>query len=581
MRSFARQHHRFVHLLFGLLLPFSGYALDVSVAIDGLDRATTENVRAYLSIEQEKTRKELTQARLRLLHKRASEEIRQALQPFGYFKPEIDAELEQTGQAFRANYRITPGPLIRLAKVDVQILGEGSEDPELDFDFPLQAGDVLNQPTYDEGKQKLLSQVIEHGYLDAAYSRHRIIVNIQDYQAQIELHLNTGRKFRFGPVRFTQDVMSPEFLARYVRFEPGEPFSHERLLHLQANLIDSEYFSHVEILTLRDQAEGDRVPIEVICTPSKRDRYRLGLGYSTDTGPRITLDWKRRRVGPNGQRLNSELRLSQPRSNLKTEYMIPLQRPAKDALTYGFTLENYDTDSRKGNLALVNAKHSVGLENGWRRNLGLDYSYENFEVAEQDDSAFLLVPSVQWDRLKTDGHAYVQRGQHLDFRIEGAHESLLSSTSYLQFYTHDKFIQGFANGVWRVLARAEVGATLTQDLLDLPASKRFFAGGDNSIRGFDLDELGPVDEEGDVIGGRYLAVASLELERRIVGKWSAAVFLDAGNAFDPDYENDLAYGAGIGVRWQSPVGPVRIDLAAGLSADEVEPRLHVVVGPEL
>jgi translocation and assembly module TamA len=122
---------------------------------------------------------------------------------------------------------------------------------------------------------------------------------------------------------------------------------------------------------------------------------------------------------------------------------------------------------------------------------------------------------------------------------------------------------------------------LAQDLLELPASKRFFAGGDNSVRGYDLDELGPKDDEGNVIGGRYLAVLSLELERRIVGKWSAAVFLDAGNAFDPDYDTDLEYGAGFGVRWHSPVGPIRVDLAAGLSAENVEPRLHIVVGPEL
>jgi translocation and assembly module TamA len=581
MRSLTRSTRRLLPVVIGFGLPFCVYALDVSVEIDGLDKAAKENVRAFLSIEQEKGRKELTAARLRLLHKQASEEIRQALQPFGYFKPEIDAELRQTGEAFRAIYRVTPGPLIHLSKVDVQILGEGSDDPDLHSDFPLAEGDALNQQVYDEAKRRLLTRVIEHGYLDATYRLNKIYVNLKKYTARIELHLQTGKKFRFGQVRFTQDVMNPEFLARYVRFKPGDPFSHEKLLNLQSNLIDSEYFSHVEILTLRDQAEGDRVPIEVICTPNKRDRYRIGLGYSTDTGPRITLDWKRRRVGPNGQRLLSELRLSQPHSAFKTEYQIPLERPAKDSLTYGFTLDKYDTDSRKGHLALVNAKHSVGLENGWRRNLGLDYSYESFEVADQKDTAFLLVPSGQWSRIKSDGRSFIQRGQHLDFRIEGAHERILSTTSYLQVYTNDKFIHGFGDGDWRVLARAELGATLTQDLLDLPASKRFFAGGDNSVRGFDLDELGPEDEEGNVIGGRYLAVASLELERRIVGKWSAAVFLDAGNAFDPDYDTDLEYGAGFGVRWRSPVGPIRVDLAAGLSADEVEPRLHIVVGPEL
>ena len=568
-------------LLLGLLLPLSAYGLDYSVEIKGLDRDAAANARAFLSIEREKERKDLSVSRLRLLHKKAVAEIHKALEPFGYFKPEIKSDLRQQGERYQASYEVTPGPLIRLSEVDIQILGDGSSDPALTTRFPLAVGDVLNQAVYEQAKQRLLAKAIEHGYLDATYALRQVRVDLGPYQAHIRLHLKTGKHFRFGEVRFVQDVMNPEFLARYLRFKPGDPFSHEKLLELQSDLIDSEYFSQVEVLTLRDKAQGDRVPIEVVCTPNKRDRYRVGLGYSTDTGPRITLDWKRRRFGPNGHRLLSELRLSQPQSTFKTEYLIPLERPSKDSLSYGFALENYDTDARKGTLALVNAKHSVELENSWRRTLGLDYSYEDFEVADQRDTAFLLVPNVQWTRIKTDGKPFIQRGKRLDLRVEGAMERLLSSTSYLQFSTHDKYIHGFGGGDWRLLARADLGLTLAQELLELPASKRFFAGGDNSVRGFNLDELGPKDAEDQLIGGRYLAVASLELERRIVGKWSAAVFIDAGNAFDPDYATEIAYGVGFGVRWQSPVGPIRVDLAAGLSADQVEPRLHIVVGPEL
>ena len=581
MKRFPPLLYRLLLLLSGLLLPVAAHALNLSVEIKGLQGEVADNARAFLSIEQEKSRAGLSVSRLRLLHKKAPQEIRKALQPFGYFKPQITADLQEDGQTFRAVYEVAVGPQIRLSAVDIQILGEAGEDPSFHVDFPLAVGDVLNQAVYEKAKQALLAKAIENGYLDVSYRLHQVLVDMQTYQAQIKLHLDTGRHFRFGEVRFVQDVMNPQFLARYLRFQPGDPFSHEKLLNLQSDLIDSEYFSQVEVLTLRDQAEGDQVPIDVICTPNKRDRYRIGLGYSTDTGPRITLDWKRRRFGPNGHRLGSELRLSKPHSTFKTEYLIPLERPSKDSLSFGFSLDRFDTDSRKGTLALVNAKHSVELENGWRRALGLDYSYENYDVADQQDKAFLLVPNVQWTRLKTDGKSFIQRGKRLDLRIEGAHDRLLSSTSYLQMVTHDKYIYGFGGGKWRWLARTDLGVTWAKDLLELPASKRFFAGGDNSVRGFDLDELGPTDDEGQVIGGRYLAVASLELERRLVGKWSAAVFIDAGNAYDPDYNSDLAYGAGLGVRWRSPVGPIRVDLAAGLSADKVEPRLHIVVGPEL
>ena len=183
--------------------------------------------------------------------------------------------------------------------------------------------------------------------------------------------------------------------------------------------------------------------------------------------------------------------------------------------------------------------------------------------------------------LRTDSLDYIQRGHRINFRIEGAAEQLLSDTSYIQFHSNSKIIYGLGESKWRLLARADLGATLAQSLTDLPVSKRFFAGGDNSVRGFGLDEIGPRNATGEVIGGRFLAVGSIELERLLAGKWSAAVFLDAGNAFDPDYDTDIEYSAGVGIRWHSPVGPVRVDLANALSEESPSVRLHIVVGFEL
>ena len=567
-------------LLLGVLLPLAVYPLDVRITVKGLNGDLKTNVLAFLSVEQEKKRESLTPSRLRLLHKRATEEIRKALQPFGYFKPRVEGRLEQKDEIYWLTYQIEPGPQVRLGEVDFQVAGEGRNDPRVNTRFPLSEGDALDQVAYEKAKQQLLADTVEAGYLNARYTKHQLQVDLERYSASIRLHLDTGVRFFFGEVHFLQDVMNPEFLNRYVRFRPGDPYSYEKLLTLQSNLIDSEYFKSVEVHAQRERAEGDRVPIDIELTPNKRDRYRIGLGYSTDTGPRLTLDWKRRRVGPNGHRMRSELRVSKPHSTLSAEYLIPLQRPSKDYLSYGASSDRYDTDSRKGYLTLVNARQSVGSEIGWRRTVGLDYSYESYELADQEDIAFLLVPNIQWTRLKTDKKDFLLSGYKLDYRLEGAYDKFFSKTSYLQFSTHDKGIYGL-NEDWRLLARVDLGATRTDDLLKLPASKRFFAGGDNSIRGFDFEKLGPTNADGELVGGRYLAVGSVELERRIAGKWSGAVFFDAGNAFDPDYEAKVEYGAGFGVRWRSPVGPLRVDFASGLSADETQLRLHVVIGPEL
>ncbi len=569
-----------IYILIALLLPCSAQALNLSVKISGLERAQEANVRAFLSIEQERTHAGLTPSRLRLLHKRAPDEIRQALQPYGYFEPEIKSELNEYEHYSEAVYRIDPGAQAVLQSVDYQLSGEGSRERGLSAPFPLAEGDGLDLVLYEKAKESRLSQALELGYLDAHYREHEVRVEPQRRKASIRLHLETGPRFRFGEIRMQQDILDAEFLARYLSFGSGDPYSHEKLLELQSRLISTDYFKQVEINTRRDQAEGDRIPVDVLLKPNRKNRYRIGLGYSTDTGPRLTLDWTRRRFGRQGHHMRSELRVSNPESSLTSEYIIPLQRPTQDYLSFGATVNDYDMESSQGTRTLLNASRSVGLQRGWRRTLSLDYLYENFTVGAQDDNARLLVPGVNWSRLKGNSRHYIRKGKSLEFHIEGAADELLSTTSYLQFYTTNKFIHGL-NEDWRLLARLELGATLTDSVEDLPPSKRFYTGGDNTIRGFNYEELGPRNEVGEVIGGRYLAVGSLEIERRLGGGWSMALFVDGGNAYDPDFESEPAYGSGLGVRWHSPVGPVRFDLARGDYLGEQEWRLHLVVGPEL
>jgi translocation and assembly module TamA len=571
---------RLLYILIAVLMPASVLALDLNLRIDGLESEQEANVRAFLSLEQEREHAGLTASRVRLLHRLAVDEIRQALQPFGYFEPTIESTLSEEEGRFEAHYRIDAGRQVVLESVDFQVLGAGRREPHLAADFPLAEGDGLDLAQYEKAKQSRLSLALELGYLDAQYTTHEVRVEQERNRATIRLHLETGMRFRFGEIRMQQDILESEFLARYLSFGAGDPYSHEKLLDLQSKLIDTEYFKQVEVHVRRDQVEGDQIPVDVELTPNHKNRYRIGLGYSTDTGPRLTLDWKRRRFGREGHHMRSELRVSEPQVSLSSEYIIPLQRPTVDYLSFGATIDDYDMENKEGTRVLLNASHSIGLERGWRRTLSLDYLYENFTVGSQDDNARLLVPGIKWTRIKGNSREYIRKGKSLEFHLEGASDALLSTTTYLQFYTTNKFIHGL-NDNWRLLARLDLGATWTDSLLDLPPSKRFYTGGDNTIRGFSFEELGPRDEEGEVIGGRYLAVASLELERRLGRGWSAAVFVDGGNAYDPDYDAEAAYGAGLGIRWHSPVGPIRFDLAQGHYLDEREWRVHMVLGPEL
>lgn len=265
-------------------------------------------------------------------------------------------------------------------------------------------------------------------------------------------------------------------------------------------------------------------------------------------------------------------------SSLTGRYEIPLADPRSERLQLSASLlaESTDTaDSLKGQLGAAR----LGVRRGWREVLSLDYLGEYFDVGEASEFTGLLVPGVRWSRVWADDPIYTGHGLRVGAGLSGAHEALFADLSFLQVRAQVKYVRALGSR-WRAILRGEAGATVTSDFDALPATQRFFAGGDTSLRGFDFRALGPRDATGEVIGGRYLALGSVEIERRIRGPWGVAVFSDFGNAFN-DLSDPLEYSVGAGLRWLSPVGLVRADVAAGVSEDDLPARLHVVIGPDL
>ncbi len=406
------------------------------------------------------------------------------------------------------------------------------------------------------------------------------------------MEFDTGPRFAFGPVSFNQNVLDPSVLTGYVTFRPGEPFNASRLLELQRALSGGPYFSRVEVLPRRDLAEGLSVPVEVDLEPRKPQRYELGVGYGTDTGPRGTFEVEQRRLNRQGHRAEGELRGSLIEQSLAARYLIPSRYPATTVLTFfaGFArLDPGPTESIKG---LVGTSLSR-LRGEWQETFSLSFEREDFKVAEEEGLSNLLIPSAHWSRTWADDRIFPSRGQRVRLDLLGSHDAVLSSASFVQMRLHGKFIRSLSRRS-RVIARADLGATHTSSFAEfrnLPPTIRFFAGGDQSVRGFGFRELGPsdLDVEGErrVIGGRALATLSVELEQRFLERWGVAAFYDAGNAFEYDADNvsgsagSLKQGAGLGLRWLSPIGMVRADAALGVSERDLPFRFHLVIGPDL
>jgi len=573
-----------VLILATLPLVASGLALDVEVT--GLEGQRRDNVLALLGIYQERKDESMTPQRLRALYRRAPEQIREALAPFGLYRVEIDSSLSEPETAegtWVARFAVDPGEPVEIGRIDYRITGPGADNPRFPARFPMQVGDALIHSEYEKAKNRIVNAASEEGYLFADLARHQVLIDPVAYEAIIAFHLETGEQYYLGKVRFDQDLLTDGFLQKYVSFEPGVVYNPERLLQLQGRLIATEYFDNVEIRPQREQVGPNRrVPIDVIATRNKPNVYRVGVGYATDVGPRVSLDYRRRYIGRHGHYGKAEIEISQVEQSLVGEYRIPVRNPVRDYFVIRPEFYAFDTATREGDLFKLSVAQSIENAHGWRRIIGLDYRYEDYSVASSDDDSFNgLVPNISWAKVEADDPINTRNGYRAKIALQGTAKDLLSGSSWLSGTLDYKLIKSLGEDM-RFIGRSELGAIWANSISEVPATQRFFAGGDNSIRGWAFDVLGP-DEPGEstTVGGRFLAVGSLELERRIVGNWGAAVFTDFGNAFDPDYEQEWEQSVGVGVRYGTPIGPVRVDLAYALTKDPAGFRLHFSLGPDL
>lgn len=580
--------------LFLLFISHCLYATDtIQIQIEGIKAEMLDNVRAYLSIEQQKTHPRLSTSRIRNLHNRAPEEIQQALQPFGYYRVNVTSHLNQpttTQPQWRARYIIDLGKPLKITTLEIHIDGEANQDEafqKLLTNFPLKVGEVLNHQQYEKSKRSLLQLAEERGYFDAQLTQHEISFDELAYAAHISLRLDSNKRYRFGEVKFSNDWFNESLLQRFLTFKPGDFYTGNALLAFKNALTNSDYFARVEVELEREATTADlQVPVKVTLELHKRNRYAVGIGYGTDTGVRSSVEWKRHYLNRYGHQLATKIELSEIRQSATTRYHIPIGTTLDNFLTLTAGYKDESTDTSDSKLLLLGiGKHQTRslLRRKLEEVIGIEYRDERYTVGSDSGHAKLLMPYINWSYVKADNRIYTWHGHKIELGVRGALDNLGSNVSFLQTRLNTTFIRRlWAKG--RIIARSELGYT-SMDLLDsefshLPPSIRFFAGGDRSIRGYDYQAVGPKNPEGQVLGGKNLLVGSLEYEQKILDKWSLAGFYDIGNAFN-DFSEPLKYGAGIGVRWQSPVGLIRVDVAAALSENGYPLRLHITVGPDL
>ncbi len=555
-------------------------AARVTTRVEGLNDRLTDAVEDAIEIRRYRQR-EVSAAQARRLFERGKAEAARALEPYGYYHAEVEAALTEGRDGFVATYTIAPGEPVRVGAVSIELDGDARERRIVRralAAFEPDEGDVLDHGAYETGKRNIQGALVASGYLDAEVATHRVEVIAAENRATIALAWKVGPRYVFGPTGFSGAQLEDALLARYVPWREGAFYSQAELLKLQQRLTDAEYFSVVEVAPDVEKAEDGVVPINVAVIPAKRSLYTGGFFVGTDTGFGVRAGLERRYVNRRGHKWNVGTEFSQRLRTVSSTYTIPLPGRNNRSWNFGAAYRDERTDTSESRTTKLAANETREWRD-WTLTYGPQIVTGDFTVAEEDGSSTLLYPEVSLTRKVADDVDFPRRGWSITAVARAAAEGFLSDTSFASVRGDAKYVRGLGPR-GRFIARGTLGAMHVDDFDELPPELRYFAGGDRSIRGYGYQEIGPRNARELVVGGEYLAVASAEYEHYFVERWGGAVFVDAGDAFTDDFDTRL--GAGVGVRWRSPIGLVRLDVAKPVGdAFESGVALHLVIGPDL
>ncbi|MBP6627080.1 MAG: outer membrane protein assembly factor [Arenimonas sp.] len=584
-------------LALGLLLAATAGTAEAmelrTVTVQGLDdEEMRDNVEDALSLNRlnPNRRRNVSDSRLAYLLRQAPREARGALEPFGFYEPQVETRFVRDGEALDVTVTVVLGEPVRVHKLALVLTGEGETDSVLMRRlerFRPRVGEVFHHGVYEESKTAVSRSLSDRGYFDAELLRHRVEVTRAQRRADVDLAWTSGARYAFGDATFQGHQFRPGLLEKLVPWTPGDPFTQARLRTLQTSLVNLDYFAGIDIRPEPDAAQDLQVPVTVTLVPGKRTVYSAGVRYGTDTGLGVTGGIDRRWVNDRGHKTRTLVSLAERRNDATVQYKIPAFAwldgwYSVSASVQQETLEFVDSElfevvgSRSGKLG----RWTLIAAMNFRRE-----RYDDVSAGERLGYSTLVFPSLLAQWSDADGEFYPRRARALRAEISGGSDAAGSDINFVQLRAEGRWVLP-AGEEDRVLLRAEAGTTSSNEFSQFPPSLRFYAGGDRSVRGYGYKEIGRflLDPNGRrfVFGGKHLLVASAEYERMFTSEWGGAVFVDAGDAFDAFDRLTWQVGVGVGVRWRSPVGPVAVDVAHGFGENAQQSiRLHLNIGPKL
>lgn len=569
----------FFCLFFSTLLHAKPVQYDVDIDAPGTLKTLLEE---NLDLMRWRGNEQIDSMQLKRLYHGTQDEIQRLAETEGYYSPVIKTGMHETDDgAYRVSIHVDPGEPVKVAAVDIEFRGaittqENSLKPgieQLKNSWQLPAGSVFRMADWEAAKIALLKQVTKVRYPRAELVDTEAVVNPETDEARLKVVINSGDPVKFGTVRIVglQRYGENVIMGRHP-VETGATYREDALLNWQSRIQDSGYFSSVEVSA--DLASDlEEVPVTVTVVENRKKHAAIGVGYSTDTGERISLAYDDLHFLGHDFKLKSSVVLQSRQRTAKADIFLP---PESDGTrnSFGVMYDRSRIEGEDTRVAGTNFRRAWGTPR-FEKYVSIEYLNEHTRIdgaKGQQSQALPITFGVILRRL--NNRIAPSKGYALEAQVGAAAEPVLTDKSYVRGYLKGAFFQPVGEKGDLVL-RSELGAVFSDGKDGIPSTVLFRTGGDQTVRGYSYQSLGV--REGDaVVGGRYLAVASAEYQYYFIRNWGIAFFVDAGNAGDTVRELDPVVGYGIGGRWRSPAGPIGIDLAYGEKTGNL--RLHFSLG---
>lgn len=559
-------------------------AAKVRLEVQGLTGDLNKNVRARLStIGADEVSND---GRFRA---RVSEAIQQGLKALGYYEPDIDFEARpappQGGRPVLIAH-VKPGEPVKIAGSTIVLEGDALRDPDyrawVKQGTP-QKGRQLNHGEYEKFKSGFSNLALRNGYFDGNFKKSQLGVSVERREAFWDIDYDSGQRYRFGDVSFSGSQIREEYLEKLVPFKKGDDYSSRDLAELNRRLSATGWFNSVVVAPEFEQGRKTKVlPLSAVVSPRTENTIETGVGYSTDVGPRLKGSWKKPWVNDRGHSLTADAYLSAPEQQLDLSYKVPLLKsPLEQYYIFSGGLKRTDLNDTKADTSTLGVSRYWENSTGWQKAINLKWSLDHFTQGSVTNTTMLLYPGVSLNRTRSRGGLMPTWGDSQRYSIDVSDTTWGSDVDFLILQAQNVWIRTLADK-HRFVARGNLGWIETNDFEKVPPDLRFFAGGDRSIRGYKYKDISPRDEDGKLTGASKLATGSLEYQYNVTGKWWGAAFIDSGEAVNDIKQSNFKTGAGFGVRWASPVGPIKLDIARPIGdSEEHGLQFYIGLGPEL